>query len=60
MATQFSKGDTVKVNAVIPQGTVEAIRMDEDGTIYYRFSWTDVDGVTQQRWFAEDSLVAVA
>ena len=33
MATKFKKGDKVKVNAVIPQGPVEALRMDEDGEV---------------------------
>jgi uncharacterized protein YodC (DUF2158 family) len=59
MATKFKKGETVKVNTVIPQGEILAIRMDEDGNIYYEFSWNDVNGVSQKRWFAEDDLVAV-
>jgi uncharacterized protein YodC (DUF2158 family) len=59
MATKFSKGETVKVNAVIPQGDVLAIRMDDEGNIFYEFSWVDVNGVSQKRWFAEDDLVAV-
>ena len=58
MATTFRKGDEVKVNAVIPQGPVQALRMDEDGVVSYLIEWTDVDGATQQRWFAEDQLIA--
>lgn len=58
MATAFKKGDVVKVNAVVPQGPVLALRMDEDGVVYYLIEWTDVNGVGQQRWFAEDTLVA--
>lgn len=56
MATQFKRGDVVKVNAVVPEGPVLALRMDEDGTVYCLVEWTDVDGKTQQRWFAEEVL----
>lgn len=58
MATKFKKGQAVKVDAVIPAGVVEALRMDDDGVVYCYFSWTDLNGVKQERWFAEDSLVA--
>lgn len=58
MATAFSKGQAVKLNAVIPQGPVLAFRMDDDGNVYYLIEWTSVDGVTQQRWFSENDLVA--
>ena len=58
MATKFAKGQEVKVNAVIPQGPVTALRMTEDGEFYYQISWTDVDGVEQNRWFREEDLVA--
>jgi hypothetical protein len=34
------------------------MRMNEDGIISYLVSWTDADGVEQQRWFEEDQLVA--
>ena len=59
MATKFKKGDEVKVQAVVPQGPVKALRMDEDGTVYCLVEWTDKDGQTQQRWFAEDDLIGV-
>ena len=59
MATKFKKGDEVKVQAVVPQGPVQALRMDEDGTVYCLVEWTDKDGQTQQRWFAEEELAAV-
>jgi hypothetical protein len=49
----------VRVKTVVPQGTVEALRMDEDGVVYCRLTWTDVNGVSQTRWFAESSLQAV-
>jgi hypothetical protein len=58
MATVFKKGDTVKVNTVVPQGPVQALRMDEDGVVYYLIEWTDINGTVQQRWFTEDSLIA--
>lgn len=59
MATQFKKGDVVQLKAVIPQGTVERLRMDEDGIVSYFFSWQDAEGVTQNRWFREDELQLV-
>lgn len=55
----FKKGDQVKVKAVVPQGPVQAMRMDEDGNVFCLLEWTDADGVMQQRWFAEDQLEAV-
>lgn len=58
MATAFKKGDVVKVNTVAPEGPVQSIGMDEDGTIRYLITWTDNNGVEQTRWFSEDSLVA--
>lgn len=59
MATKFSKGQEVKVAAVMPQGPVQALRMDEDGNFFYLVQWVDAEGVEQQRWFAEADLVAV-
>jgi hypothetical protein len=59
MATQFNKNQTVRVKTVVPQGAVEALRMDEDGVVYCRLTWTDVDGKSQTRWFSESELEAV-
>lgn len=59
MATEFKKGQVVRVREVTPEGPVQALRMDEDGTVYYLIRWTDADGVAQERWFAEDTLVGV-
>ena len=56
MATTFKKGDVVKAVAVIPQGPVIALRMDEDGNVTYLVEWTDVDGQAQERWFEESQL----
>lgn len=58
MATKFKKGDTVKLVAVVPEGPVTALRMDEDGNFFYLVEWTDADGNNQGRWFEEDQLVA--
>jgi hypothetical protein len=57
MAT-FKKGDVVKTIAVVPEGPVEAMRMDEDGNVQYMISWTDLAGIVQTRWFDEAQLVA--
>lgn len=59
MATTFTKGQQVKVNYVIPQGAVQAFRMDKDGTVYCWLVWTDVNGEEKSRWFKESDLVAV-
>lgn len=56
MATKYAKDELVKVNSVVPQGPVEKLRMDEDGNFFYLISWTNAEGVTQQRWFAEADL----
>ncbi len=58
MATKFTKNQNVKVAAVVPEGPVKALRMDEDGNFFYLIEWTDADGVSQERWFAEADLVA--
>jgi hypothetical protein len=58
MATTFKKGDTVKLVVAVPQGPVEALRMDEDGNFYYLISWTDANGAVQSRWFEEAQLTA--
>jgi uncharacterized protein YodC (DUF2158 family) len=54
----FKKGDVVKVKAVVPQGPVTAMRMDEDGNVSYLVSWQDATEVMQERWFDEDQLTA--
>jgi hypothetical protein len=57
MATKFKKGESVKVNTIVPEGPVQALRMDEDGVVSYLIEWTDVDGKAQQRWFEEEELI---
>jgi uncharacterized protein YodC (DUF2158 family) len=59
MANTFKKGDSVKLTVVVPQGPVEALRMDEDGVVQYLVSWVDANGVSHTRWFDEDQLTAV-
>lgn len=58
MATAFKKGDVVEVQAVRPKGPVLALRMDEDGNVFYLIEWTDLDGAVQQRWFEESTLTS--
>lgn len=60
MATAFKRGDVVSLKTVVPSGPVQSIRMDEDGNVYYLIAWEDVDGVQQERWFEETTLVAGA
>ena len=53
----FKKGDVVKAVSVTPQGPVISMRMDDEGIVYYLIEWSDVNGITQQRWFAEHELI---
>jgi len=59
MATKFVKGQEVKVAAVLPQGPVQLLRMDEDGNFFYLIDWVDANGNSQSRWFIESDLEAV-
>jgi uncharacterized protein YodC (DUF2158 family) len=59
MASKFKKGEEVRVNTVVPQGVIQSIRMDDDGEVYYLFSWIDASGNSQLRWFAEKELQAI-
>lgn len=58
MATKFTKGQEVKLNVVVPQGAVQALRMNEDGQFFYLIVWTDANGADQSRWFKEEELEA--
>lgn len=58
MATNFKKGDVVKLSYAIPQGPVQAIAMDEEGNVRYLITWTTAEGEEQSRWFNEDVLIA--
>lgn len=55
----FKKGDVVKVVAIVPQGPIQAMRMDEEGNVYCMLEWADESGVMQQRWFKAEELAAV-
>jgi hypothetical protein len=59
MATKFTRNQVVKVRTVVPEGPVLALRMDEDGVVYYLLQWVDQDGNQQERWFAEDVLMGI-
>lgn len=59
MATKFVKDQIIKVNAVVPQGPVKKLRMDEDGNFFYMIEWVDANGQTQERWFPESELTEV-
>lgn len=59
MATAFQKGQVVEVSANVPKGPVQALRMEEDGTVMYLINWTDAEGTSQSRWFPENELVLV-
>jgi hypothetical protein len=59
MATKYTKNQNVRLKAVVPQGPVVALRMNEDGEFFYLVEWTDADGVKQRRWFEESELEAV-
>lgn len=54
----FKKGDVVKLKAVIPQGPVVKMRMDDDGNVWCLMEWTTDDGQTQSRWFMDSELEA--
>ena len=56
--TTFKKDQVVRLKTVIPEGPVIKLRMDDDGVVYYLVSWV-ANGVTHERWFTEDQLVAV-
>lgn len=59
MPTTYTKNQNVRVKAVVPEGPVAALRMNEDGEFFYLVQWTDADGKTQRRWFKEEDLEAV-
>ena len=59
MAASFKVGQQVKLIAVVPQGPVKALSVNQDGDIQYLVEWTDTDGVVQERWFKEDQLTKV-
>ena len=59
MPTTFVKNQNVRVKAVLPEGPVIALRMNEDGQFFYMVQWTDANGSVQTRWFKEEELETV-
>jgi hypothetical protein len=59
MPNTYTKNQNVRVKAVVPEGPVTALRMNEDGEFFYLVQWTDVDGKSQRRWFKEEELEAI-
>jgi uncharacterized protein YodC (DUF2158 family) len=59
MPTTFVKNQNVRLKAVLPEGPVVALRMNEDGEFFYLVQWTDAKGKSQHRWFKEEELEAV-
>jgi hypothetical protein len=58
MPTTYTKNQNVRLKAVVPQGPVIALRMNEDGEFFYLVQWTDANGKAQRRWFKEEELEA--
>lgn len=56
MATKFTKGQSVKLITVVPQGAVQSISMNDEGVVSYLISWVDENGQPKTRWFEEDQL----
>jgi uncharacterized protein YodC (DUF2158 family) len=54
----FKKGDVVKLKAVIPQGPIAKMRMDDDGNVWCLMEWATEDGQVQSRWFMDIELEA--
>lgn len=60
MASLFKKGDNVEVRITTPKGSIESIRMDDEGVVWYLISWIDSDNQSQHRWFPEEQLQLTA
>jgi len=54
----FKRGDVVKLKAVVPQGPIIKMRMDDDGGIWCLMEWTADDGQVHSRWFMDSELEA--
>ena len=52
----YKKGDVVRLKAVVPQGPIASMRMDEDGTVWCLLEWTGDDGQVHSRWFKADDV----
>jgi len=58
MALAFQKGQTVSLKVTTPSGPVVGFKVDGAGNVSYLVEWTNAEGQTDQRWFAEDELQA--
>jgi hypothetical protein len=58
MPTTYTKNQNVRLKAIVPQGPVIALRMNEDGEFFYLVQWTDANDKAQRRWFREEELEA--
>ena len=56
----FTKNQIVRVKVVVPTGVVVGFQIDDDGKVRYKIAVTDVDGVTNFRWFREEQLEEVS
>lgn len=54
----YKKGDVVRLKAVIPQGPITKMRMDDDGNVWCLMEWTTEDGQVHSRWFMDNELEA--
>ena len=52
----YKKGDVVRLKAIVPQGPIGSMRMDEDGTVWCLLEWTGADGQVHSRWFQIDEV----
>ena len=54
----YKKGDVVRLKAVVPQGPIAKMRMDDDGNVWCLMEWTTEDGQVHGRWFMDTELEA--
>jgi hypothetical protein len=54
----YKKGDVVRLKAVVPQGPIAKMRMDDDGNVWCLMEWTTEDGQVHSRWFMDTELEA--
>jgi sugar lactone lactonase YvrE len=54
----YKKGDVVRLKAVVPQGPIAKMRMDDDGNVWCLMEWTTEDGQVHSRWFMDIELEA--
>ena len=55
----FKKGDQVAVTNSVLRGQIIGAAVDGDLNVSYLVEYTDLDGITQQRYFPSDEIEAV-